>query len=60
MEGKLPHLEKKLYMFEANDLTEPSRLVVQFVGMCVKCVEQEKATLPGTNEITCTHHLYRS
>jgi hypothetical protein len=47
IEGKLPHLEKKLYMFEANDLTEPSRLVIQFVGMCVKCVEQGKGNTSG-------------
>jgi len=42
MEGRLPHLENKLYMFEENNLIEPSRLVVQFMGMCVKCVEQGK------------------
>jgi hypothetical protein len=47
MEDKLPHLEKKLYIFEANDLTEPSRLVVQFVGMCVKCVEKGKGSTSG-------------
>jgi hypothetical protein len=44
MEGKLPHLEKKLYMFEANDLTDPFRLVVHFVGMCVKCVKKGKGS----------------
>jgi hypothetical protein len=38
MEGRLPHLENKLYMFEANDLTKLSILVVEFMGMCVKCV----------------------
>jgi hypothetical protein len=47
MEDRLPHLENKLYIFEANDLTEPSRLVVQFVGMCVKCVEQGKCNTSG-------------
>jgi hypothetical protein len=39
MEDRLPHLENNLYTFEANDTTEPSRLVVQFVGKCVQCVE---------------------
>jgi len=43
MEDRLPHIEKKLYTFEANDTTEPSRLVVQFVGKCVQCVEQGRA-----------------
>jgi hypothetical protein len=47
MEDRLPHLEKKLYTFEANDTTEPSRLVVQFVGKCVQCVEQRKANTSG-------------
>jgi hypothetical protein len=42
MENRLPQLEKKLYAFEANDFTEPSRLVVQFVRKCVKCIEQGK------------------
>jgi hypothetical protein len=39
MEDRIPHLENKLYNFEANDTTEPSRLVVDFVGKCVQCVE---------------------
>jgi hypothetical protein len=47
MEDRLPHLENKLYTFEANDTTEPSRLVVQFVGKCVQCVEQGKANTSG-------------
>ena len=42
MENRLPQLEKKLYAFEANDFTEPSRLVLQFVNKCVKCIEQGK------------------
>jgi hypothetical protein len=28
MEDRLPHIENKLYTFEANDTTDPSRLVV--------------------------------
>jgi hypothetical protein len=60
MEDKLPHIERKFYTFEANDTTEPSRLVVQFVSRCVKCIEQGKGNTSGTNEIDCTHHLYRS
>jgi hypothetical protein len=47
MEDRLPHLENKLYIFEANDSTEPSRLVVQFVDKCVKCVEQGKVKTSG-------------
>jgi hypothetical protein len=47
MEDKLPHIERKFYTFEANDTTEPSRLVVQFVGRCVKCIEQGKGNTSG-------------
>jgi hypothetical protein len=35
MQDKLSHIGNKLYTFEANDTTKPSRLVVQFVGRCV-------------------------
>jgi hypothetical protein len=47
MEDRLPRLENKLYTFEANETTEPSRLVVQFVGKCVQCVEQGKGNMTG-------------
>ena len=42
MEDRIPHIENKLYTFEANNTTEPSRLVVQLVGKCVQCIEQGK------------------
>jgi hypothetical protein len=42
MENRLPQLENKLYAFKANEFTEPSRLVEQFVRKCVKCIEQGK------------------
>ena len=44
MENRLPQLENKLYDFEENEFTEPSRLVVQFVSKCVKCIEQGKGS----------------
>jgi hypothetical protein len=44
MEEILPQLEKKLYIFEANNLTEPSRLVAQFVSRCIKCIEKGKGS----------------
>jgi hypothetical protein len=48
MEDRLSHIENNLYTFEANDTTEPSRLVVQFVGRYVQCVEQGKANTSGS------------
>jgi hypothetical protein len=47
MEERLPQLENKLYIFEANNLTEPSRLVVQFVSRCIKCIEQGRGITVG-------------
>jgi hypothetical protein len=47
MEEILPQLENKLYIFEANNLTEPSRLVAQFVSRCIKCIEQGKGSTTG-------------
>jgi hypothetical protein len=43
-ENRFPQLENKLYAFEENDLIEPSRLVVQFVSKCVKCIEKGKGS----------------
>ena len=42
MEDTLPKLENKLYVFEENDLTEPSMMLAQFVRKCVECVKQGK------------------
>jgi len=47
IEEKLPQLEKKLYTFEANNLTKPSRLVAQLVGRCIECIEQGKGNTSG-------------
>jgi hypothetical protein len=47
MEDRLPQLEKKLYIFEANNLAEPSRLVVQFVSRCIECIGQGKGSTSG-------------
>jgi hypothetical protein len=47
MEDRLTHIEKKLYTFEANNTTDPSRMVVQLVGRCVQCIEQGKSSTSG-------------
>jgi hypothetical protein len=44
LEDKLPQLEKILYVFEVNDVTEPSRLITQFVSRCVECIERGKGS----------------
>jgi hypothetical protein len=47
MEERLPQLEKKLYIFEANNLSDPSRLVAQFVSIHIKCIEKGKGSTAG-------------
>ena len=51
MEERLPQLEKKIYIYiyiyEANNLTDPSKLVAQFVSRCIKCIEQGKGSTDG-------------
>jgi hypothetical protein len=44
---RLPHIENKLYIFEANETIEPSRLVVQLVSKCIQCVKHGKANTSG-------------
>jgi hypothetical protein len=47
MQDKLPRIENNLYTFKAKDITKHFRLVVQFAGICVQCVEQGKANTSG-------------
>jgi hypothetical protein len=40
--GKVPQLEKKRYLFEPNDQTEPSKSIAQLVDKCLKYIEKGK------------------
>jgi len=44
---RLPQLENKCYIFEANDQTEPSKLITQLVERCINCIEQGKGNTSG-------------
>jgi hypothetical protein len=39
IEDRLSKLQRKMYLFEAKDVTEPSRILVQFLSRCVECLE---------------------
>jgi len=43
---RLPKLERKSYVFEANNQTELPRLIAQLVEKCVDCIEQGKKKIP--------------
>ena len=47
IEERLPQLENKLYIFEANNLTGSSVLVAEFVRRCIKCIEHVKGSTYG-------------
>jgi len=36
---RFPQLEKKCYIFEANDQKKPSKLITQLVERCINCIE---------------------
>jgi hypothetical protein len=44
IQEKLPQVERKLYTFEVNEATEPSRLVVKLVSKCIQCIEYGKTS----------------
>ena len=44
IEDGLAQLQNKLYLFEAKDVTKPSRLLVQFLRRCVECLERAKGS----------------
>jgi hypothetical protein len=44
IQEKLPQVERKLYTFEVNEATEPSRLVVKLLSKCIQCVEYGKTS----------------
>jgi hypothetical protein len=37
--GRIPQLDKKRYLFEANDQVKPSKSIAQLVDICLKCME---------------------
>ena len=39
LEDSFPQLQRKLYLFEAKDVTKPSRILVQFLRRFVECLE---------------------
>jgi hypothetical protein len=47
IQERLSQVEKKLYIFEANEATKPSGLVVQLVSRCIQCVKYGKASTTG-------------
>jgi hypothetical protein len=39
IESRLPELQRKFFSFEANEIPEAPRILVNFLGKCVQCVE---------------------
>jgi hypothetical protein len=46
--GRIPQLDKKRYLFEANDQVEPSKSIAQLVERCLKCIEHGQGKASGS------------
>jgi chromosome segregation ATPase len=44
IESRLPELQRRFFSFEANEIPEAPRILVNFLGKCVQCVETEKGS----------------
>ena len=41
IEDSLPELQGKFLLFEAKNIPEAPRVLVQFLGKCIRCLEVE-------------------
>jgi hypothetical protein len=44
IEDRLSKIQRKLYLFEAKDASEPSQRLAQFIRRCVECFEPSEAS----------------
>jgi hypothetical protein len=44
IENRLPELQKRFFLYEANELPDAPRTFVKFLGKCVQCIETEKGS----------------
>jgi hypothetical protein len=44
IEDRLPELQKKFFIFEAKDIPEAPRVLVKFLGKCIRCLKTEEGS----------------
>jgi hypothetical protein len=44
IENRLPELQKRFFLFEANELPDAPRTFVKFLGNCIQCIDAEKGS----------------
>jgi hypothetical protein len=44
IEDRLPELQRKFFLFEAKDIPEAPRVLVQFLGKCIRCLKTEEGS----------------
>ena len=42
IESQLPDLQRRFFSLEVNEIPEAPRILVNFLGKCVQCVDAEK------------------
>jgi hypothetical protein len=45
IEDRLSKIQRKLYVFEAKDMTEPCKISVQFLSRCVECLRPSEGNI---------------
>jgi hypothetical protein len=41
IEDRLPKLQRNFFLFEAKDIPEAPKVLVQFLGKCIRCLKVE-------------------
>jgi hypothetical protein len=41
VDDRLPGLQRKFFLFEAKDILEAPRVLVQLLGKCIDCLKKE-------------------
>jgi hypothetical protein len=44
IESRLPELQRRFFSFEENEIPDAHRILVNFLGKCVQCIEAEKGS----------------
>jgi hypothetical protein len=44
IESRLPELQKKFFSFEANEIPDAPRILVNFLEKCIQCIDVEKGS----------------
>jgi hypothetical protein len=44
IEDRLPELQRNFFLFEVKDIPEAPKVLVQFLGKCIRCLKTEEGS----------------